>query len=194
MRILCDLDGVAADWIGGIEDGLGWLPVEDSEWLDWTQGDGASPDAPDDARAGLRRRIKRIQGTFGFYAALRPIPGAVAAIHRLADAGHDVWFCSTPDPLNESCASDKINWVESHFGEGWGERVILTHDKTLVRGDVLIDDKPRVTGAAEPEWTHVIFAQPYNGGPEAIGRWRVRDWEHALRFVEDYARLLVGAA
>jgi hypothetical protein len=39
-------------------------------------------------------------------------------------------------------------------------RVILTHDKTLVRGDVLIDDKPGITGNMIPAWKHLVFDSP----------------------------------
>lgn len=31
-----------------------------------------------------------------------------------------------------------------------------------VTGDILIDDKPSVTGVESPEWEHVLFDQPYN--------------------------------
>jgi 5'-nucleotidase len=35
-------------------------------------------------------------------------------------------------------------------------------DKTLVQGDVLIDDKPVVGGISIPQWRRVLFDQPYN--------------------------------
>jgi 5'-nucleotidase len=40
--------------------------------------------------------------------------------------------------------------------------VILTRDKTLVRGDILVDDKPTIAGLATPLWRHILFDQPYN--------------------------------
>lgn len=40
--------------------------------------------------------------------------------------------------------------------------MIVTKDKTLVHGDLLIDDKPRVTGTRSPAWQHVLYDQPYN--------------------------------
>lgn len=40
--------------------------------------------------------------------------------------------------------------------------LFLTNDKTIVKGDILIDDKPEPIGLEKPEWEHIIFDQPYN--------------------------------
>lgn len=37
-------------------------------------------------------------------------------------------------------------WVEKHLGQEFLEQVILTRDKTLITGDILIDDKPDIQG------------------------------------------------
>ncbi|GAA1772330.1 hypothetical protein GCM10009712_20440 [Pseudarthrobacter sulfonivorans] len=50
------------------------------------------------------------------------------------------------------------------------DRLILTHDKTTVHGDVLIDDKGIITGAAVPSSKHLIHDQSVTGVP------RVSDW------------------
>ena len=42
-------------------------------------------------------------------------------------------------------------------------------DKTLVRGDVLIDDKPHVTGSNAPTWQHLLYDAPYNRDIERRG-------------------------
>jgi len=47
-------------------------------------------------------------------------------------------------------------------GPSWVDRIVLAKDKTLVRGDVLIDDKPEVTGSLCPSWEHLVFEAPYN--------------------------------
>lgn len=78
--------------------------------------------------------------------------------------GARVFICTTLKKFfhNPHCAGNKHAWVMKHLGKGWTERVILTRDKTLVHGDVLIDDKPDVEGVAKPTWKHVYFDQPYN--------------------------------
>ena len=55
-----------------------------------------------------------------------------------------------------------MQWIKEHLGQEFAERTIITRDKTLVYGDILIDDKPEVTGIHTPAWTHVVYDQPYN--------------------------------
>ena len=42
----------------------------------------------------------------------------------------------------------QIEWVEKHMGRDWLNRLILTKDKTIIAGDLLFDDKPKITGKA----------------------------------------------
>lgn len=45
-----------------------------------------------------------------------------------------------------SSAAFQFAWVEKHFGHEFLEHVILTRDKTIVSGHVLIDDRPDIVG------------------------------------------------
>lgn len=93
----------------------------------------------------------------GTFRSLAPLPGAKRGVAMLREAGHDVWLCSTP-VANEYCASEKQQWVNEHYPL-LRKRLILTSDKTLVRGNVLIDDKPEITGRMQPVWEHVYYHQ-----------------------------------
>lgn len=44
------------------------------------------------------------------------------------------------------CVRVQYAWVEKHLGHDFLEQVILTRDKTLITGDILIDDKPDILG------------------------------------------------
>ncbi len=44
------------------------------------------------------------------------------------------------------CVCVQYAWVEKHLGHDFLEQVILTRDKTLITGDILIDDKPDILG------------------------------------------------
>jgi 5'-nucleotidase len=113
----------------------------------------------------------------GFYRDLEPVEGAVHALHEMLNLGIEVFLCSTPSLDNPTCASDKLAWLDEHFGREITKRTILTQDKTLVQGDVLIDDKPKISGHLTPSWKHVIFDRAYNQGvpgPRLTGwaQWR----------------------
>lgn len=42
----------------------------------------------------------------------------------------------------------QYRWVEQNLGPEFVERIILTRDKTVVMGDLLIDDKDNIQGWA----------------------------------------------
>lgn len=44
------------------------------------------------------------------------------------------------------CVFVQYAWVEQHLGHDFLEQVILTRDKTVITGDLLIDDKPDILG------------------------------------------------
>ena len=109
----------------------------------------------------------------GFFRDLPVTNGAQDAVERLLDAGCQIAVCTSPSLANPTCASDKLWWIERHFPV-LSERVIITIDKTLVHGDVLVDDKPQVTGARPASWTHLRFASKGTDGLE-VGH-EIDDW------------------
>ncbi len=84
----------------------------------------------------------------------------------------DVFICTSPIKHYKHCPYEKVSrfsvsqhlfcslnkllpflflfaqyaWVEKHLGYDFLEQVILTRDKTLIAGDILIDDKPDILG------------------------------------------------
>ena len=79
----------------------------------------------------------------GMFLSFPPIEGAIDAVQLLlGDPRFDVYFVSTAPWSNPSAWTDKRLWLEQHFGEGVKKRLVLTHRKDLVVGDVLIDDRP----------------------------------------------------
>lgn len=176
MRVLVDMDGVIADWgaaYGAALDAHGPAAAGIPRHHQQTSFDLLAGRTDDEKRV-----IWQVLAQPGFYAGLAEIPGAHTALSSILRAGHDVRFVSSPWPSNVSCASDKLAWVGRHYGPDWVPRVILTTDKTLVYGDLLIDDKPEVTGAVEPFWEHVLFDQPYNRSISRKRRmFRWDEWE-----------------
>lgn len=116
----------------------------------------------------------------GFFAELEPVVGAIEAIRDMQGMGMDVALCTSPWLSNPTCASDKFRWVQRHLGSEMAEATVVTRDKTRVRGDVLIDDKPDIKGRTEPEWDLIRFTYHYNRnlpGPRIQG-WS--NWQPTL--------------
>lgn len=172
MILLVDMDDVIADWSGRFD-----------EELDSLGAPLAIPRKPGRTRFDLHHGldaehsaiIDRLLTLPGFYAALKPIEGALEAVDRLAGK-HEVLLVSTPWAGHLTCANEKAEWVRKHLGAEWERRMVLTHDKTLVRGDVLIDDRSSILGRVEPGWTRVVFDQPWNAETTGI---RMRHWGEA---------------
>lgn len=171
MNILVDMDGVICEWDAAYDEALD-LHGEAAANIPRTEGrvafnlnEGRTP--------AEKKIIKSIMCQPGFYAELRPIFGARTALKEMLALGHDVRIVTSPWASNPTCASDKLNWVRRHLGESWSARTVITNDKTLVSGDVLIDDRPDVTGRDVPSWRHVLFSQPYN---RDVDRPRINKW------------------
>jgi 5'-nucleotidase len=115
----------------------------------------------------VKDAINRIIHADGFFRHLPPMPGAIEGVKYLqqacADAGRDMFFCTKPLTGNRTCASDKLDWVEHYFGKMMRKQVILTDDKTLISGRLLIDDHPHAgVGSLLPNWEHCVFSWYYN--------------------------------
>lgn len=108
----------------------------------------------------------------GFFLNLEPIDGAVEALHKLSALGYDLYFLSTPQWSNPDCWKEKRLWVEKHFGELMFKRLILTHNKGLLKGSYLIDDRIQ-NGVDAFEGQHIHFGS--NTYP---------DWESVVELLE----------
>ena len=177
MLILLDMDGVLADFEHAFL--AAWrerhpdiAPVE--------YEDRQSFYIQQDYPAELRPRVEAIYTAPGFIRHLPPVPGAIEAVNDLMAMGLEVRFCSSPLRQYDHCVLEKYQWIEAHFGRAATERLILTRDKTLVQGDLLIDDRPRITGATRPQWQHILYDTPYNRQEPDRPRLTWQNWRNVL--------------
>jgi hypothetical protein len=90
------------------------------------------------------------------YKDLEPIEGAIDAWHTLQDK-YETYILSTPPWSNPDAWAEKRMWVETHLGKSANKKLILCHNKGLVKGDFLIDDRI-ANGVADFEGEHIHFA------------------------------------
>lgn len=98
-----------------------------------------------------------------------PIDGAVEAFNELCfDEDYDVYILSTAPWNIPNSWTQKRLWVSKYLGAKAHKRLILSNNKSLLRGDILIDDRT-VNGAGDfqgeliqfgtekyPNWTEVL--------------------------------------
>ena len=177
MLILLDQDGVLADFERAFL--AAWrqrypdiAPVEAENRKSFHLLEDYPPE--------LRAQAEALYTAPGFISNLPPVPGAIEAYRELLALGMDVRICSSPLRQYENCVAEKYQWVERHLGRAATERLILTRDKTLVQGDLLIDDRPRVEGGARPRWRHIIYDAPYNRHETGRPRLTWSNWRNVL--------------
>ena len=159
MIILLDQDGPLADFEEGfLKNWRTRFPKEVAVEVEQRTQFEISSDYPE----RLRDQVVSIYHTPDFFLSLKVVDGAVEAVRKIQELRHELFICTSPLSAFEHCVSEKYLWVEKYFGRDLTRRIILTKDKTLVRGDILIDDKPEITGLVIPSWEHVLFNAPYN--------------------------------
>ena len=105
------------------------------------------------------------------YLYLDVIKGAEQAVNYL-NKHHEVFIASTPPWTRIQVWADKRAWLEQWFPD-LKRKLILTHRKDLLIGDVLIDDSQ------------------YRGQPDFKGEWfwfnkdwTNKDWKACLKFIK----------
>lgn len=125
--------------------------------------------------------VIRVKTTPGFYLELEPMEGSQEALPEIMKFGFEVLVCTAPALSNPTCASDKYAAIKRDFGKKLADRTIIAKDKTMVRGDGLIDDKAVIDGLMDPTWEHIVFDRSWNRhvpNRRMNGDWS--NWEEVL--------------
>lgn len=115
--------------------------------------------------------IQYPQSQLDFFRRLDPLPGAVESVRKLiASEFFEPYILSAPSCRNPLSYMEKRIWIEEYFGYPFVKRLILTTQKNLLKGDLLIDDniagkgqdqfEGRIIhfGSAEyPDWDSVVM-------------------------------------
>jgi 5'(3')-deoxyribonucleotidase len=128
--IILDMDGVLADFVGGVRELFGmpddWTPKE----YEFIEGMGMTP----------QQFWTRISNRPDFFYNLEPIHDGLYLARRLITEGFDVAVATSP-PLDPRAAKDKIQWIGTHLPELSRDFFITPRKELLsMSGRILIDD------------------------------------------------------
>lgn len=110
----------------------------------------------------LQEKVRGIYEEHGFVEELPAVKGVVNFINEATSLGHSIFICTAPLSSYNPNVLEKYKWVEKNIDRDFVKRIITTKDKTLIKGDFIIDDNPKIEGLKKPEWKQVIFDAPYN--------------------------------
>ena len=137
MILLIDMDNVVADLMKK------WLATYNAEYDDnltpdkitsWAIESHASKCSPREFHAIIERAE--------FFADLDVFADAIDVTGRLQSFGHELYFVTATPYDNPTAGFDKNNWAQKYFPHIGRQRVIQTHHKHMVKGDLLFDDSP----------------------------------------------------
>jgi 5'-nucleotidase len=122
------------------------------------------------------------QAAQGFFENLKPLPMAVESFNYLFD-NYDVWVATAPSVKNPLCYTEKRLWVEKHLGMRAVEKMIIIPDKSLLVGDILIDDNLSGKGQDRFEGLLIHFDGDALGYLGTTGK---PDWRVAVNKVKKH--------
>ena len=123
-----------------------------------------------DMATGIRR-----DGEPGFWKTVEPIPGAAEALQRLMRDGHDVYIVTATTYRSVPEKMDDLLFRYFPF-LSW-DQVIITRNKQMIRGDVLIDDG--IHNLEGGDYAKILMTAPHNRDydAKANGMIRVENWD-----------------
>lgn len=82
----------------------------------------------------------------GFFLDLKPVEGSLKAVRALIGSGlYDINILTQPLAYSPISYTEKVMWIGKWFPELL-EKIIMTQDKTLIKGQYLIDDNLKWQG------------------------------------------------
>lgn len=123
-----------------------------------------------------------------FYANLKPIDGALEGVKKLHKFA-DVYLVTSipldlPDALHANTLEAKRRWVKRHLPFIGQHKIIVSHHKAMVRGDILVDDKAQNID----EWMAtgrigIVYDNPWNR--ECDASYRACNWDDVVTYCEE---------
>jgi len=110
------------------------------------------------------------QSQWGFFRKLEEIPNAIKSIRKLEEK-YDVWTLTRPSFYNINCFSEKADWILEYLGFDMLKKLIICGDKSLLKGEYLIDDKGN---CGQPD---------FEGEWVEFGSFEIPDWDAVIKYL-----------
>lgn len=173
MTILVDMDDVlerlVPAWVRYINERFG-TSVRPEEVRDWNMAL---------AFPGLsREQVYSAEDDELLWDYTEPMPGAPEALLQLTEEGHQIYIVTATEYKTLRAKMEKVLFRYFPFLD-W-KQVIITANKHMIKGDILIDDGPHNLQGGE--YRKILFDAFHNRDfdERSVGAARVRNWSEAL--------------
>lgn len=124
-----------------------------------------------------------------FWDLVTPIDGAVEAVQKLQQDGHDIYVVTASDPGTINAKMEKVLFRYFPFID-WKHVIVAAH-KQLVKGDVLIDDGAH--NLIGGDYFKILMDQPHNRKFDEVkhGVYRAKSWGEIYDVVTMYTKEIV---
>lgn len=120
-----------------------------------------------------------------FWDLVEPLPGADEAMRKLLADGHEIYIVTTAFYKTIPAKMERV--LFKYFPYLDWDHVIITSNKHLINGDILIDDGPHNLSGGN--YKKILFTANHNHDfdEKSVGAVRVNNWEEAYREVQRIA-------
>lgn len=188
MRIAVDVDDVVADLMSE------WLRRYNNDWNDTLRVEDVHTwDLTKVVKPECGEQIYEYLQDTDLYEKVFPIPNAAVSVEKLRYAGHDIVFATS----NVYGMSDqKLRWLFKYgfISKLSFDEVVVMVDKTMLRANVIIDDKPSLIArwAQQRLGEGILFEQPWNKYEFRYSMSRVHrvdNWPEIVNIVTERIRI-----
>ena len=185
MTILVDMDDVLELMLEG------WVQVLNARY-----GTNATPDdvtswQVEDAFPGLtKEQVYSVELEDSFWDWVQPMPGAREALEKLISEGHEIYVVTATAYQTLRAKMEKVLFRYFPFID-W-KHVIVTFNKQMIEGDILIDDGPHNLQGGTYEKILFHSYHNHNFDESSVGAVRAYNWEEVYNYVQDICRRKAG--
>ena len=181
LTVLVDMDDTLEDllpaWVARLNERHG-LNVDPNKIQEWDMTVAFPELSPEDIFSVLEEDE--------FWDTVRPKDSAVAVLKQIIDDGHDVFVVTSSSYKTIEAKTERV--LFRYFQYLSWDQVIVTANKQMIRGDIIIDDAPHnIVGGGLRK--RILMDAPHNRDfqESSCGAVRVHNWIEAYREVCKYA-------
>ncbi len=123
-----------------------------------------------------------------FWNGVEIITGAKEGIQKLLSEGHEIYIVTSAHP---DTIKWKAEWLQRELPEIPWSHVIVASNKSLVKGDILVDDG--LHNLYEGSYIKVLFDKPWNRNVDKSKLTdiihRVHDWDEIIKLIEELNKI-----